>query len=347
MAKIGVNFVAIVPTWYQDSYNSLEMKPNDRTPSDSSIRHAIAKAHAENMFVMLKPHIDLIDESGATRSDIGFQRDEDWGAWFSNYEKFIMHYARMAEAEHVEMLCIGTELTFAASRSAEWRNRIIPKVRKAFSGRITYAANWDDYTDVAFWDRLDYIGIDAYFPLAKGASPTTDELREGWRKWAGDIGKWQTSVNKPVIFTECGYVSADTAASKPWEEASSGSANPGLQADCYRVLLEELWDKNWFFGLYWWNWNTYEGSGGPNNKGFTPQNKPAAEYIKEWYAKLVEKSFIYTGADQDAATDAQTGDKHDISDSIEKSARQLKSIGVSETGEMARRPERYMGAKKE
>jgi len=343
MASIGVNFVSIVSTWYQDTYNSTEMKPTERTPSDSSIRHAISKAHEQNMFVMLKPHIDLIEESGSTRSDIGFQKDEDWDAWFTNYEKFIVHYARMAEAEHVEMLCIGTELTFAVSRAEEWRNRIIPKVRKVFSGRITYAANWDDYMQVTFWDRLDYVGIDAYFPIAKGTNPTPDELREGWKKWAGEIEEWHASVNKPVIFTECGYASADIAASKPWEEVSGGSANPDLQAECYRVMLEELWDENWFFGVYWWNWNTYEGSGGPDDKGFTPQNKPAEELIKQWYAKLVERNYIYTGDDQKAAAYMQSDDKNNVAGSGKESARQLKSIGVAETGEMATRQGRYNG----
>jgi len=346
MAKIGVNFVAIVTTWYQDAYNSTEMKANDRTPSDSSIRHAIATAHEQNMFVMLKPHIDLIDESGASRSDIGFQSDEDWDTWFSNYEKFIVYYARMAEAEHVEMLCIGTELTFAASRSEEWRNRIIPKVRKAFSGRITYAANWDDYADVTFWDRLDYVGIDAYFPLADGANPDIDEIRDGWRKWAGEITEWQSTVNKPVIFTECGYASVDIAASKPWEESTLGSANPGLQTDCYRVMFEELWDKNWFFGVYWWNWNTYEGSGGPDNKGFTPQNKPAEELIKEWYAKIVDRNFIYDEEGQKATMNMQSNERQNIAGSIEESARQLKSVGVTATGAMAKRSESYNGKEK-
>lgn len=61
--------------------------------------------------------------------------------------------------------------------------------------------------------------------------------------------------------------------------------------------MEELWGKDWFFGLYWWNWNTYEGSGGADNKGFTPQNKPAVERVREWYKKNIEKNFIVTEAD--------------------------------------------------
>ena len=297
MADIGVKCIAIVPTWYQEKYNSTSIERNERTPSDQSLRHAIRKAHEEDMFVMLKPHIDLISDEGNSRSDIGFASDEKWNEWFDNYTKFIVHYAKIAQASDVEFLCIGTELSFAATRTSAWRDKVIPEVRKVYKGYIIYAANWDEYANVEFWDALDYAGIDAYFPLADKGTPNYEELREGWRKWVKGIEEWALKVKKPVLFTECGYASVNTAAVKPWEENRSSQPNPKLQADCYKALMEELWNKEWFFGLYWWNWNTYAGSGGINNKSFTPQNKPAAECIKEWYKKNIEKNFIVTEAD--------------------------------------------------
>lgn len=297
MSEIGVKCVAIIPTWYQEKYNSTEIGPNDRTPSDQSIRHAIRKAHDEGMFVMLKPHIDLTSDEDSSRSDIGFNADDKWSQWFDNYTKFITHYAKIARDEDVEFFCIGTELTFAASRTDMWKNQVIPEVRKAYKGRIMYAANWDEYTKVGFWEDLDYAGIDAYFPLADKGTPQYEEIRQGWRKWAKDIGQWAAKVKKPVLFTECGYASVNTAAVKPWQENKASEPNQTLQADCYKALLEELWNEPWFFGLYWWSWNTYSGSGGANNKGFTPQNKPAAECIREWYKKNIEKNFIVTEAD--------------------------------------------------
>ncbi|MEI6863396.1 MAG: hypothetical protein WCK38_03250, partial [Candidatus Omnitrophota bacterium] len=154
-----------------------------------------------------------------------------------------------------------------------------------------------EYENVGFWDDLDYAGIDAYFPLADKGTPQYEELRQGWKKWVKDIGEWAAKVKKPVLFTECGYASVNTAAVKPWQENKASEPNQALQADCYKALLEELWNEPWFFGLYWWSWNTYAGSGGVSNKGFTPQNKPAAECIKEWYKKNVEKNFIVTEAD--------------------------------------------------
>ncbi len=292
MAEVGVNCVAIVPTWYQEKYNSLEMAPTERTPSDSSLRHAIRKAREYGMLVMLKPHIDLMDQGDACRSDIGFQKEEDWQIWFSNYAKFINHYARIAEEEKAEFFCVGTELSFAATRTEAWKNDIIPGVRKIFSGQITYAANWDEYQSVGFWDEMDYAGIDAYFPLAKNSNPSYDEIRVGWKRWLGEIEKWQCKIKMPIVFTECGYCSSDSAAMKPWEEAMAGKPNMYRQADCYRALFETFWQKPWFFGVYWWNWNTYSGSGGPNNRRFTPQNKIAAEYIKRWYSQIIDKKMV-------------------------------------------------------
>ena len=286
MADAGINCVAIIPTWYQEEYNSTYMEETEKTPSDSSLKHAIEKAHEYGMSVMLKPHIDLKSHQGSCRSDIGFQKEEDWQAWFNNYEKFITHYAKIAEKENVEFFCVGTELSFAAQKTDAWKDQIIPAVRKAFSGQLTYAANWDEYNKVNFWESLDYAGIDAYFPLSNKTDPSLEELKAGWTKWIADIQAWHGKTQKPVIFTECGYPSADTAAMKPWEEAVSGSANTKIQANCYRATFETVWDKPWFFGIYWWAWNTYTGSGGPTNRGFTPQNKLALNYIKNWYSQM-------------------------------------------------------------
>ena len=292
MSQIGVKCVAIVPTWYQEHFDSIKMEKNTRTPSDQSLKRAIRKAREEGMFVMLKPHIDLISDEGNTRSDIGFYSDDKWKEWFDNYTRFIVHYAKIAQSEDVEFFCIGTELSFAAAQTRMWKDEVIPKVRKVFKGQITYAANWDEYANIEFWDALDYAGIDAYFPLAEKGIPDYEGLKQGWRKWIEDIEEWVAKVKKPVLFTECGYASVNTAAVKPWQENRRSKPNPELQANCYKALMEELWDKEWFFGVYWWNWNTYSGSGGTNNRGFTPQNKPAAECIEEWFKKDIEKNHV-------------------------------------------------------
>jgi len=304
MSRASVNSVAIIVTWYQENFDSTLLQRTERTPSDEGVRHAIRRAHKLGMSVMLKPHVDLENQQDSCRSDIGFQTEEEWRQWFNNYAKFVNHYARMAENENVEFFCVGTELTFASSKLEYWRDKIIPSVRKLFSGQITYAANWDDYSQVRFWDILDYAGIDAYFPLSKKNDPNLDELKEGWKQWLGEIETWQKTAKKPVVFTECGYCSADSAAKKPWVEAFSGMPNMRLQADCYIALFETFWDKPWFSGVYWWTWSTVPEAGGPANRRFTPQNKPALGHVKEWYSmsdykRLLAKGlFIKTGSER-------------------------------------------------
>lgn len=288
MAKAGINYVSIVPTWYQREYNSTEIRPTGRSPSDSSVRHVIRKAHELGMAVMLKPHVDLeTDSDSLTRSDIGFQSERMWQEWCDSYVDFIGHYARIAEENGVEIFCVGTELAFASLRTSMWRERIIPAVKKEYGGQLTYAANWDEYRQVGFWQDLDYAGIDAYFPLSDKSDPGPGEIRQGWQRWVSEIESWHREVDKPVIFTELGYCSAGFAPVRPWEEAMSGAPNHAVQAECYKAALETFWNKPWFYGVYWWNWNTYPGSGGEKNRGYTPQNKLALENVKMWYAKNV------------------------------------------------------------
>ncbi|MFA6610024.1 MAG: hypothetical protein WCT15_04170, partial [Candidatus Omnitrophota bacterium] len=54
-------------------------------------------------------------------------------------------------------------------------------------------------------------------------------------------------------------------------------------ADCYRAVFELLWDKDWFYGVYWWRWGTDVRFGGAQNRGFSLQNKPAEDVVKKWY----------------------------------------------------------------
>lgn len=293
LAKTGTKWVAILTTWYQDKCYTVNIFPTKDTPSDSSLIHAIEVAHSLGMKVMLKPHLDIIDTSdGSWRGDIACSTEPNWQIWFESYRDFILHYAKIAQEHNVEMLCIGTELTSVSTiKESMWKGIVIKGVREVYKGPLTYAANWDDeYAHVKFWDALDYVGIDAYFPLSEKAAPTFEEIKKGWEPWIKSIEEFQKKVNKPIIFPEVGYCSAEGTAKAPWEEITDGGKlNPQLQADCYRALLETFWNKEWFYGVYWWKWGTDVRFGGPHNKGFTPQNKIAQQVMTQWYRKSAPK----------------------------------------------------------
>ncbi|MEW5758272.1 MAG: hypothetical protein AB1755_02205 [Candidatus Omnitrophota bacterium] len=292
LSDMGVNWVAILTTWYQNNYNTPKIKKSTKTPSDESLIHAIKTAHDLGMKVMLKPHIDLIDGSdGKWRADIDFATQEEWDAWFVSYKEIMLHYAQLAQDNDVEMICIGTELTRAAVDHSEKWVEMIREIRSIYTkGYLTYAANWyEEFNAIKFWGELDYVGIDAYFPLTASQDPSLEQLISDWQPWVKQVEEFAAKINKPIIFPEVGYKSVVQTADSPWEHISNQDINLDLQARCYEALLEVFWDKPWFYGAYWWYWGTSTKMGGKTNKGFTPQNKPAAEIINKWYKEKQTK----------------------------------------------------------
>ena len=111
LAATGATWVAIVPTWYQEACESTKIFPTDNTATDASVIHAITTAHSLGLNVMLKPHLDLLDASGGGwRGDIACATEPDWKEWFDSYQKFALHYAKIAEQNKVEIFCFGTEI---------------------------------------------------------------------------------------------------------------------------------------------------------------------------------------------------------------------------------------------
>jgi hypothetical protein len=272
----GTEWVAINVFWYQDTIYSTEIHPAYNTPSNSSVIHAIERAHNLSMKVMLKPMVDPLD--GHWRGEIPPSDD-----WFQSYANFINFWAGFAEEHGVEMLCVGCEFNSNDVSTSNWEV-IVAGVRQRYSGPITYAANWDHYKKVMWWSSLDYVGIDAYFPLTSEDDPTLDELKAAWNQHANTIGAWQATIKKPIIFTEIGYRSADGANKAPWDYSTSLPVDLQEQVDCYEAAFQILWNRTWFYGFYWWNWETKPYAGGVNDAGFTPQNKPAENTTRAWYS---------------------------------------------------------------
>ncbi|MBD3379303.1 MAG: hypothetical protein GF408_02455 [Candidatus Omnitrophica bacterium] len=284
LSEMGVEYISLCVTEYQEKYNSTRIEETDKTPSSRSVKHVIRKAHDLGMKVMLKPHIDLIDKFDGTywRADIGFATEKDWEEWFEEYEDFIIKYAKIAQRCKVDIFCVGTELSFTAQKEDKWRE-IIAKVKKIYDGKLVYAANWDNFKNIGFWDEMDYVGIDAYFPLSYDPDPSMEDLKKGWEKWKKDIAYWQSQINKPIIFTELGYASTAHAPYSPWKGGYSGNADPEIQAKCYKAFFDTVWKEPWFAGVYWWKWDTNTRAGGEHNRQFTPQNKPAQRIIEANY----------------------------------------------------------------
>lgn len=210
----SVNWISLTPFGYQSNYNSPEIimsrgRSNLRQ-RDQRIRHTTFAAKEAGLKVMLKPHIWLRNRDGKWRSDIEMDSEADWKAWFGQYERFILHYAALAESNQIEALCIGTELYICtAQHEKRWRD-LIKKIRAIYSGALTYAANfYQEYQAIQFWDALDFIGVQAYFPLVEALDPDLPSLQAGWRPHFKALKEHHQKCKSPLYLP-----SLDTAAVK-------------------------------------------------------------------------------------------------------------------------------------
>lgn len=290
-----VNWIVQTPFGWQRKHDSTELHLITAGriywgETDAGLEATTRLARSHGLRVMLKPHIWLLESyQGSWRGEIQMNSEEEWKKWFENYRRFILHYADLAEQLNIEALCVGTELHIAAvEREADWRE-LISEIRKHYRGLLTYAANWHgEFEEIKFWDTLDAIGIQAYFPLSEENSPSLAELQQGWEKPLKQIEKIQKKYRKPVIFTEIGYRSTADAPRHPWEWPEKGPESQKIdlqtQARCYEAFFRTFWDKIWFAGVFWWKWFPNHGqAGGSNHPGFTPQNKPAEKVMAKWY----------------------------------------------------------------
>ncbi|TGE29394.1 glycoside hydrolase family 113 [Hymenobacter metallicola] len=258
--------------------------------TDAGIVYTAQLAQTRNIQTLLKPHL-WVRGPGAWPGSIEMQTAADWRAWFAAYSTFILHYAQLAEENQFGGLCIGTELEKTVGHEKEWRT-LIKAVRRVYHGPLTYAANWSgEFERVNFWDALDFIGIQAYFPLSKASSPPKSELLLAWQQHAAAIVRVQRKFKKPVVFTEAGYRNTADAAIEPWtwpdRTAVFYTPDEQTQAACYAALFETFWPQPWFKGLFIWKWYPGLQPDGPARRhaDFTPQHKAAEQVMAQWYGQ--------------------------------------------------------------
>jgi hypothetical protein len=253
------------------------------------IRACIRYARTHGLKVMIKPHVWVEGEGWA--GDFKLNSEAAWKQWEQSYTQYIMEYARLAQDTSTEMLCIGTEYRQAVRLRPKFWLKLIGQVRAVYQGQLTYAANWDEYQSIDFWDQLDFIGIDAYFPISESTTPTVAELQEAWQQEVNQIESFARKHGKPVLFTEYGYRSVDKTAGKQWELPDSWESkapvNLQAQTHAYEALFLTFWHQPWFAGGFLWKWyDHHQEAGGVDNNDYTPQRKPAEKVISQYYRKF-------------------------------------------------------------
>lgn len=287
--NVNANYAAVMPFGFIKTLDHPEIIYNtDRQwfgETNDGAKQYIQKLHENNIDVMLKPQIWIW--RGEFTGKLKMKSEEDWKMLEDSYRIFILDFARMAQETNVAILCIGTELEqFIVHRPGYW-NDLISDIKEVYKGKLTYAANWDEYKRVPFWRKLDFIGVDAYFPISESVTPTLEEAKTGWQIWKKELNQVAKTHNMRILFTEFGYRSVDFAGKEPWDSNYElKGVNLDAQTILTQALFEENWNEAWFAGGFIWKWFIDHSSvGGSEDNQFTPQNKPAEELIGTHYGQ--------------------------------------------------------------
>src|SRR5262245_5876280 len=284
---LGVDWISQTPFGWASSLTTPEIRFDGSRglwgETDDGLVKTAALAKLLGIKTLLKPHVWVRHD--AWQGDIAMPTDEAWRQWFASYESFLLHYARLAEANGIEALAVGTELAKTTSRTEDWR-RIIARVREVYRGKLTYCPNGVGEPErIAFWNDLDFVGVQAYYPLTAVDRPSKRQILAAWTPIAKSLASLSKRVGKPVVFTEVGFKSHEGALKEPWRWEAEGAVSLDLQKEAYAAMFETFWRKPWFAGVFVWKWHPTPRLKSRDDRDFTPQGKPALAVIRAYYTE--------------------------------------------------------------
>ena len=145
----------------------------------------------------------------------------DLSAYIQDRSKCNRKWAEMVACTDSADMVLGMNRR-RATQNFYWE-KLIYDLRRVYSGKLTVAANFDNFEQIKFWRHLDFVGINAYFPLRKLGSedqPMAQQLQEGWDEVLKKIMYFRDTMginHIPVLFTELGYTNYSGSALAPWQ----------------------------------------------------------------------------------------------------------------------------------
>jgi hypothetical protein len=253
---------------------------------------AMTTARSLGMAVSLKHFIEIDNAKGEGsewRGELDFE-DPKLAEFFREYEAYVLEMAEFAQRHDASRYYIGSELaalTRNAAAQPHWQSLIarcreVYRETKAGSRRqLTYAANFDEYQHVRFWDQLDEIGIDAYFPLTgrKGLGSLflrpVQKMFRAWETILPDLQQFQEKHGRQILFSEWGVVPLKGTSAAPfeWEPSNVGDRQEALNAYKATLLAIDEQDECWLSGVDFWHWNIMRDE--ESNYGIRPESDVA------------------------------------------------------------------------
>ena len=104
-----------------------------------------------------------------------------------------------------------------------WRE-LISEIRAVYPGPLSYAANFDQFQEVGFWDALDVVGVNAYFPLSLrglAGQRLEEAMTSSWLHVASELNDLASRSGGPgrvlpVMFFELGWTRKAASTVRPF-----------------------------------------------------------------------------------------------------------------------------------
>jgi hypothetical protein len=288
LVRLGANAISITPfgrIWSLDSTQILLDFEAPFATNRAAVGRLVAQAQARGLRVLIVPHLWV--ETSGWRGEIDPGSAERWQEYQASYRKFVLAWAQAAEEFGVDAFSIGVECKSWSGRFGSYWLQLIGDVRATFAGQVGYSANWDEAENVLFWDALDFVGINAFYPLAAHGGADYAEYARGAERAVASAGELGAIVHKPVVFLEIGYTSRANAAVEPWlwpDEMSGVVVDEWEQARALSALIGAAASKPWFEGFFVWRY--YANLDDVSQEaawGFSPHGKLAEPVLRNTF----------------------------------------------------------------
>ena len=283
-AAMGSNAVSLMPFAFQREADRPEIGFLNHGPgseTDIGLIHATRLARTRGFHVLYKPHLWV--SHGSWPGEVEMKSEADWARWWQGYRRYILHHAFLARWAGADLFSVGCELSKTVKREAEWRD-LIAAVRLLYPGVVTYSGNWyGDLEGVHFWDALDLIGIDSYYPLSALPQATRADLARGAQEIAKRFAAAAKREGKKVLLTEVGFAAHRGAWLAPHTEG--GEVSQDDQALAYQALFAALGRPKWLAGTFVWKAFSAPGSDSSSRADFRFLGRKAENVVRGYYAK--------------------------------------------------------------
>jgi hypothetical protein len=286
LVDLGANAISITPFGRIWSLRSTAIAMDFEAPyaaNRDALARMVAQARARGLRVLVIPHLWV--ETGGWRGEIDPGSEQGWRDYQQSYRSFVLAWAKDAQAFGADAFSIGVECKSWSGRFGDYWQSLIADVRAVFHGALTYSANWDEAEGVLFWDQLDWIGVNAFYPLSHANGAGDAEYVQGARAALDGLSPLARSIGKPVVLVEIGYTTRQNAAVEPWlwpDTMQNVVIDEREQARALAAIAGAAAERPWIGGFYVWRY--YANLDDVSQEaiwGFSPHAKQAEHVLRQ------------------------------------------------------------------